>query len=785
MNYVDSLNLFDVEAKEIPCIKGNGAPSTATVGAVGLLYMDTDTGDVYKCTAAADGAYTWVIVGDAGTPGVSPTITVADISNGHRFTITDADGEKTVDVMDGADGDPGVSVTHEWDGTTLKITSASGTSSADLKGEKGDPGDNYTLTDADKEEIAGRVNVDATTPDYIIAEAERVAQNVQAVRTARTLVFPALTDLHLYEGNATHDASLSSAKYAGMGIREMKKRIGMDGVVLLGDYSWMSGNDYDVAQVKADIVACKTALGLAGNEIWCIGNHDLNYGKGRDRLMTLDEMYAYIGANSDGVKPWGSIERGYGFRDFDAQKIRIIYLNTCDGSDWLATDGEEAQASWISPTQLQWLADTALDFSNKAHPSEWGIVLVGHHPLHYSNGSFGYVMELLEAYRDGLSGSLSCTIRTETVNGTTTYPQQKVTYDFSAAERAEIICNIHGHNHNCGMSQISSTSWNSNHETPVNPWLWRLGIPQICFGRNNTPVDSISANPNFANKYGEFDNNGNPVYWEKESGTAKATSFCVISIDRSNKKIYAHIFGAGRDRMVSYADDYVPAEYSITVTTENCTVSGDATTITEGESVMLTFVASDGYELPETPVVSGAAYDWNKSNSSLTLSIPIGPVSVSVVAVPETSEPDTPDEPVTSYTNRLPLATTAPNDNTIYGEDYNGDGVNDGYKKDTRYSSSSGIQASAGKQLTGLIQTSEGDIVRVKNIESFEFYIWVKSDGTMSAMQPTSNYVTGYSQPDDNGVYTFNAPSSAFIGARFSGKGITGDTIITVNEPIQ
>lgn len=39
--------------------------------------------------------------------------------------------------FDGADG---VSATHEWDGTVLKVTSASGTSSADLKGEKGDSG---------------------------------------------------------------------------------------------------------------------------------------------------------------------------------------------------------------------------------------------------------------------------------------------------------------------------------------------------------------------------------------------------------------------------------------------------------------------------------------------------------------------------------------------------------------------------------------------------------------------------------------------------------------------
>lgn len=42
---------------------------------------------------------------------------------------------------DGAAGKDGVSVTHSWSGTKLTVTSASGTSSADLKGPKGDTGD--------------------------------------------------------------------------------------------------------------------------------------------------------------------------------------------------------------------------------------------------------------------------------------------------------------------------------------------------------------------------------------------------------------------------------------------------------------------------------------------------------------------------------------------------------------------------------------------------------------------------------------------------------------------
>lgn len=74
MNYVDSYDIFGVEIKQIPCITGTGAPSTSTVGAVGMLYMDTDTGDMYKCVATASGVYTWVGFG-------SPSASVTKISD--------------------------------------------------------------------------------------------------------------------------------------------------------------------------------------------------------------------------------------------------------------------------------------------------------------------------------------------------------------------------------------------------------------------------------------------------------------------------------------------------------------------------------------------------------------------------------------------------------------------------------------------------------------------------------------------------------------------------------
>lgn len=59
MNYVDSFDLFGVKARQKACIPGEGAPTPATKSAVGDLYMDTLTGNIYKCVSVRDGVYAW------------------------------------------------------------------------------------------------------------------------------------------------------------------------------------------------------------------------------------------------------------------------------------------------------------------------------------------------------------------------------------------------------------------------------------------------------------------------------------------------------------------------------------------------------------------------------------------------------------------------------------------------------------------------------------------------------------------------------------------------------
>ena len=94
MNYVKSLNLFGVEAKEIPCITDSGVPTNSTVGDVGMFYMDTDTGDVYKCVAVNGNAYTWEPM-ESGNASSGGNVDYGE-ENAGKLLYVGADGTATV-----------------------------------------------------------------------------------------------------------------------------------------------------------------------------------------------------------------------------------------------------------------------------------------------------------------------------------------------------------------------------------------------------------------------------------------------------------------------------------------------------------------------------------------------------------------------------------------------------------------------------------------------------------------------------------------------------------------
>lgn len=121
MNFVESLEIFHVAAKEIPCLTGKGAPTAQTEGAPGVLYMDTDTGGLYKCRGGSKNEYRWELQSGGFSEDDKAEIvgTVLDALSG-KVIPGYVDGENNIVIM----GLPAGSYTVRYemeDGGTIDI----------------------------------------------------------------------------------------------------------------------------------------------------------------------------------------------------------------------------------------------------------------------------------------------------------------------------------------------------------------------------------------------------------------------------------------------------------------------------------------------------------------------------------------------------------------------------------------------------------------------------------------------------------------------------------------
>lgn len=77
--------------------------------------------------------------GPAGADGFSPVVTVTDIPGGHRVTITDSNGDKSFDVMDGKDGTGGGAAgVASFNGRAGAVTPSAGDYTAAMVGARPD-----------------------------------------------------------------------------------------------------------------------------------------------------------------------------------------------------------------------------------------------------------------------------------------------------------------------------------------------------------------------------------------------------------------------------------------------------------------------------------------------------------------------------------------------------------------------------------------------------------------------------------------------------------------------
>ena len=332
-----------------------------------------------------------------------------------------------------------------------------------------------------------------TVPDYVVAEAMSVLDKAVSAQGSRTFMLGAITDMHYGSSDYT-----DGVLHACQGMHHIAKRIKLDAVAVLGDYT--DEHQMDTETAVTDLEEMNALLDRFGSTVnlRLKGNHD-------HRPGAAAQTYRYIMAHSDDVV-WGSRIGGYFYRDFPAYKLRVICLNTTEVARDNVSVSNEQYAFFVN----------ALDLSAKGDCAEWGILILSHHPLDWTVTSGAYRFgNILNAYQSGGSwsdGTISC--------------------NYAGKNAAVIVCNIHGHIHNLLTDKIYVGEPGNSNKTSI----WRMCVP--------------ASRVDWPNHYGGVW--AETTTYGKTQNSAKDTAFNVVCIDLDARTIKAFCYGAGYDRAIEY-----------------------------------------------------------------------------------------------------------------------------------------------------------------------------------------------------------------------------------------
>ena len=550
-------------------------------------------------------------------------------------------------------------------------------------------------------------------PDDIVTEAKRVATGILSKKTGNSITFIAISDMHEMGDSDHSDASI---------IKRYRK----------ANLNAGQGARVIAEKINPDFFA------NLGDLSWCsktTTTHDLGQSLVNARGYTagiepLTECF-FIPGNHDVGYNTGYFDENlvvgmignYRYKDFTAKKVRVICLNTADN-----TDGIDS-CERISGEQLQWFAD-ALDLSAKSDAAKWGIIILSHHPLDY--GSIKPAANCLVAYVNG-------------TNYSATHDGMSINKDFTGKNHATVIANFHGHLHSLFVTDISGTT------------VKRIAIPNACFGRNN--------------EYGTEATTYNKV----DNGTGKNTAFNVVSIDLTQKIIYADCFGAGYDRILSYGTADVTT-YSVTNNLSNASTSNGAATVMGGSSYFAMITAKDGYELKTVTVkmsgvdITATAYN----NGVITITEVTGDIVITVTTVSNVTY---------DVTNLVPTSQTKDGSGV-----YNGVGYKNG-----AYPSDNGADGTnAACVVTGWIPYNKEIIyIRGAKLDTTNNYVRIrtyypnKSDGLYIAGSSIATYFTIETLDTNYYKLTPKDNLTPYAFYRISLVGTGENLIVTHDEPIE
>lgn len=212
-------------------------------------------------------------------------------------------------------------------------------------------------------------------PNYVRVEAERVAKVVQSRQNANTITFLACSDIHYsspYNTNPIaiaqniHDATLHMGQAMGL----ICSLVHIDFAAIMGDMI-RDNEEVNKEEVQAEVRFVNSCLneGLRGIPSFRLkGNHEEAYSS--DVNLSAEEVFANVYAWNTNVT-FGNRSIGYFYKDFEDVKLRVVFLNTSEGS---------GSGINVSAEQNAWLAEV-LDLSEK--DGNWCSVILSHHPLDF------------------------------------------------------------------------------------------------------------------------------------------------------------------------------------------------------------------------------------------------------------------------------------------------------------------------------------------------------------------------------------------------------------------
>ena len=609
----------------------------------------------------------------------------------------------------------------------------------------------------------------ADIPEYVKAEALRVANLVESVRADDSIVFLAMSDNHHYGDQQNSDQypvssgiqTSTSNLHSAMAAKILAYALKFDFMAQLGDVVWGNANTTPEL-LRSQVGELVSFLRESHKDIPCfhaIGNHDtgiyyhnamIDSGKTGVYTETADYLYNAFTAlsDSDNTVFGGVGNGGYCYRDFPDKKMRVFLLNTSESLIVNQTD------KCTLGSQRKWFADALVNLNSKSDASAWSFIVLSHYPADYGNTM--PLSDLLKAYVEGKS----ITIALETGSNSTV--------NFSGKNSAKMVAQFHGHVHNFLTSKLYSYVNGRGEKYDA----WRICVPNGQFNRENyyTTVGSYT-DISFADG----------STYNKTANTAKDTSFVVNVVNPSEQKIYSFCYGAGYDRVIGYA---ATIYYSVTTRLTNVTITGGTASVEEKQPYTATLSIASDYEWKNVKITMGGSDITSSVYSNGIINIPS--VTGNIIITASATK-------IVNYTNQIPISTDA-----------NGNVYNDvGYKQGV-YLSSGNEGSRSGSYATGFIPcgTYPNYTVYLKNVtfdkdaEDKNYHriaIYDSDKSHLVTINAASTGSTVNAVTDANGVWTTfqfrpttnNVDVKNMAYFRLCCSYIGEDSVITVNEPIE